>query len=177
MTSRPHSTDGQSGTGATARGRSDARTQGYTPMLPADIAANVRSYYAPPGSRRPTLRQAEVLWFIYQSFSERGYGPTFREMAARLGIRSTNGVNDHLRALERKGLIRIPPVHKNRAIVVTPAGHACLGVEDPGAGGRKLREMRTRAPTDGMFIPLIRCPLCSHMHACYVDCPECRRAA
>ena len=46
-----------------------------------------------------------VLDYIRQSISDRGYPPTLREIGARMGIRSTNGVNDHLRALERKGYL------------------------------------------------------------------------
>jgi repressor LexA len=50
-----------------------------------------------------TQRQQMVLDYIRQSITDRGYPPTLREIGARMGIRSTNGVNDHLRALERKG--------------------------------------------------------------------------
>ena len=46
-----------------------------------------------------------VLQFIQASISERGYPPTLREIGNHMGIRSTNGVNDHLRALERKGYL------------------------------------------------------------------------
>src|SRR5215831_4814559 len=52
-----------------------------------------------------TQRQQMVLDFIRQSISDRGYPPTLREIGAHMGIRSTNGVNDHLRALERKGYL------------------------------------------------------------------------
>jgi repressor LexA len=52
-----------------------------------------------------TQRQQMVLDYIRQSITERGYPPTLREIGARMGIRSTNGVNDHLRALERKGYL------------------------------------------------------------------------
>jgi len=52
-----------------------------------------------------TARQEQVLRFIKQSIHERGYPPTLREIGAHMGIRSTNGVNDHLRALERKGYL------------------------------------------------------------------------
>ncbi len=48
-----------------------------------------------------TQRQQMVLDFI----TDRGYPPTLREIGAQMGIRSTNGVNDHLRALERKGYL------------------------------------------------------------------------
>src|SRR5271169_5466968 len=52
-----------------------------------------------------TQRQQMVLDYIRQSIHDRGYLPTLREIGARMGIRSTNGVNDHLRALERKGYL------------------------------------------------------------------------
>lgn len=52
-----------------------------------------------------TARQEQVLSFIRQSIIDRGYPPTLREIGAHMGIRSTNGVNDHLRALERKGYL------------------------------------------------------------------------
>lgn len=46
-----------------------------------------------------------MLDFISNSIHTRGYPPTLREIGAAIGVRSTNGVNDHLRALERKGYI------------------------------------------------------------------------
>jgi repressor LexA len=52
-----------------------------------------------------TDRQRAVLSYITHSIEERGYPPTLREIGNHLGIRSTNGVNDHLRALERKGYL------------------------------------------------------------------------
>jgi repressor LexA len=52
-----------------------------------------------------TERQQQVLHYIRQSITDRGYPPTLREIGSHMGIRSTNGVNDHLRALERKGYL------------------------------------------------------------------------
>lgn len=52
-----------------------------------------------------TRRQRLVLDFVVSFLRERGYPPTLREIGAHLGIKSTNGVSDHLRALERKGYI------------------------------------------------------------------------
>jgi repressor LexA len=52
-----------------------------------------------------TKRQEQTLDFIRQSIEQRGYPPTLREIGESMGIRSTNGVNDHLRALERKGYL------------------------------------------------------------------------
>lgn len=52
-----------------------------------------------------TPRQYEVLEYIRQSIRDRGYPPTLREIGSHMGIKSTNGVNDHLRALENKGFL------------------------------------------------------------------------
>jgi len=62
-----------------------------------------------------THRQQMVLDYIRQSINDRGYPPTLREIGARMGIRSTNGVNDHLRALERKGYLKREDM-KSRAL-------------------------------------------------------------
>ena len=75
-----------------------------------------------------TQRQQMVLDFIRQSISDRGYPPTLREIGARMGIRSTNGVNDHLRALERKGYLTREDM-KSRALRPTSLGTRALGAE------------------------------------------------
>jgi repressor LexA len=62
-----------------------------------------------------TKRQEMVLDFITQSINSRGYPPTLREIGSYMGIRSTNGVNDHLRALERKGYLKREDM-KSRAL-------------------------------------------------------------
>ena len=53
-----------------------------------------------------TSRQREILDFISASIAERGFPPTLREIGEHFAIRSTNGVNDHLKALEKKGHLR-----------------------------------------------------------------------
>jgi len=55
---------------------------------------------------RLTDRQRAVLTFIESQIRQLGYPPTIREIGRHLGMRSTNGVNDHLKALEKKGFIR-----------------------------------------------------------------------
>lgn len=69
------------------------------------------------GGTQPKLtkRQQMVLDFIKSSIRERGYPPTLREIGAFMGIKSTNGVNDHLRALERKGYLKREDM-KSRAL-------------------------------------------------------------
>src|SRR5260221_14506768 len=62
-------------------------------------------------------REEKTLDYIRQSNERRGYPPPLREMGEYMGIRSTNGVNDHLRALERKGYLRREDM-KSRALGV-----------------------------------------------------------
>lgn len=71
-----------------------------------------------------TSRQREVLEYIIDSIRDRGYPPTIAEIGADFGITSTNGVNDHLRALERKGYIERSS--KARGIHVTEKAAAGL---------------------------------------------------
>src|SRR3972149_8505048 len=52
-----------------------------------------------------TDRQKEGLELISRSIDQRGYPPTLREIGEQMGIKSTNGVNDHLKALEKKGYL------------------------------------------------------------------------
>jgi repressor LexA len=89
-----------------------------------------------------TQRQQMVLDFIRQSIHDRGYPPTLREIGARMGIRSTNGVNDHLRALERKGYLTREDM-KSRALRPTNLGQQSLGdvVVDAAANDVDLLEI------------------------------------
>lgn len=52
-----------------------------------------------------TPRQQEVLDFIIKFKEERGYSPSFREIANGLNIKSTRGAADHIAVLEKKGYI------------------------------------------------------------------------
>ncbi len=54
-----------------------------------------------------TQRQQQVLDLIRDSLHEQGMPPTRVEMAQALGMRSPNAVEDHLKALARKGYIEI----------------------------------------------------------------------
>jgi repressor LexA len=72
-----------------------------------------------------TDRQLEVLRFIARQIDEAGYPPTIREIGEALDIRSTNGVNDHLKALERKGYLSRDP-SKSRALIPSSAAREVL---------------------------------------------------
>ena len=86
-----------------------------------------------------TQRQQMVLDFIRQSIHDRGYPPTLREIGARMGIRSTNGVNDHLRALERKGYLTREDM-KSRALRPTGLDVRAVG-EALGNGSGRSAEL------------------------------------
>lgn len=64
-----------------------------------------------------TPRQAEILSYIREHITAKGYPPTVREIGRRFGIKTTNGVTCHLKALEKKKLI-VREVGKSRAIKV-----------------------------------------------------------
>ena len=73
-----------------------------------------------------TERQLEVLRFITEQIDERGYPPTIREIGEALSIASTNGVNDHLKALEKKGYLTRDAM-RSRSLMVTPLAMQALG--------------------------------------------------
>jgi repressor LexA len=54
-----------------------------------------------------TDRQAEILRLIRELMEVSGYPPTRAEIAERMGFRSVNAAEQHLRALEKKGAIDI----------------------------------------------------------------------
>ena len=49
-----------------------------------------------------TKRQADILHYIVNSIRDDGMPPTIAEIGVRFSISSTNGVNDHLLALEKE---------------------------------------------------------------------------
>ena len=69
-----------------------------------------------------TQRQREILDFISASIVERGFPPTLREIGEHFQIRSTNGVNDHLKALEKKGHLRREDLKSRAMRPVLPDG-------------------------------------------------------
>lgn len=91
---------------------------------------NARSVVCPPGApysgtirrTRPlTDRQREVLAYIAGHVRAFGSPPTLRETGTALGIKSTNAVNDHLKALEAKGCL-VRRRDKSRTMQLTEAG-------------------------------------------------------
>ena len=56
-----------------------------------------------------TPRQAEILDLIKNNIAETGMPPTRAEIANRLGFKSANAAEEHLKALAKKGFIEIMP--------------------------------------------------------------------
>ncbi|WP_025821511.1 transcriptional repressor LexA [Shewanella marina] len=56
-----------------------------------------------------TARQAEILQLIKSNIAETGMPPTRAEIARRLGFKSANAAEEHLKALAKKGHIEIIP--------------------------------------------------------------------
>lgn len=56
-----------------------------------------------------TPRQRQVLRFIQDSLDAHGLPPTRAEIADALGFRSANAAEEHLRALQRKGVLDLLP--------------------------------------------------------------------
>jgi repressor LexA len=88
-----------------------------------------------------TQRQREILEFISASIVERGYPPTLREIGMHFNIRSTNGVNDHLKALEKKGHLRREDLKSRAMRPVLPDGGGELVAMRPGRLGSEVQAL------------------------------------
>jgi len=98
-----------------------------------------------------TERQRQILEFISQRIQEQGYPPTIREIGEEMGIRSTNGVNDHLKALERKGFLMREGL-KSRALRPVMEHAEEGGLEEGPAEPNKV--VATIVPTDSELISI-----------------------
>jgi repressor LexA len=65
-----------------------------------------------------TDKQRTIFEFIRERIVSRGHAPTIREIGARFGISSTNGVRTHLTALIRKGYLK-KEEHISRGLELT----------------------------------------------------------
>lgn len=90
-----------------------------------------------------TERQKEILAFIQRTTEERGFPPTIREIGDEMDIRSTNGVNDHLKALERKGFLTRGE-QQSRSLVPTKRARMVLGL-----GAKKMDPTMLEIPLLG----------------------------
>jgi repressor LexA len=56
-----------------------------------------------------TPRQSQILQMIQEFIAESGMPPTRAEIARELGFKSANAAEEHLRALQRKGVLELVP--------------------------------------------------------------------
>ncbi|TMA95144.1 MAG: transcriptional repressor LexA [Deltaproteobacteria bacterium] len=71
-----------------------------------------------------TARQKAIYDFLLKTIREKGFAPSIPEIGKQFKIASTNGVSDHLKALEKKGYIR--RVGKRAIEVVNALGKTVL---------------------------------------------------
>lgn len=74
-----------------------------------------------------TARQQEILQFIRDTLESVGAPPTRAEISAAFGFASPNAAEDHLRALERKGAIRLEPGSARGIRLVEQLGLPLIG--------------------------------------------------
>ncbi|MEP7381003.1 MAG: transcriptional repressor LexA [Gemmatimonadota bacterium] len=67
-----------------------------------------------------TRRQREILTYLQEYADDRGYAPSFEEIAAHFNYNSLATVHEHLTNLERKGYIR-RSYNESRAIEILPS--------------------------------------------------------
>lgn len=102
-----------------------------------------------------TARQSQCLAHLQNHVARMGYPPTLRELGKAMKISSTNGVNDHLAALERKGFITRAD-KKSRAIILTDKNVAQR--HEDGAWQKPNEWLWD--PTPGLFVQRKRCIQC-----------------
>ena len=105
-----------------------------------------------------TKRQKEILDYLIGHIAEKGYPPTIRETREAFGLSSNRGVVDHLRALERKGYIRLltrnleeitsPLVNRlsRRFLKLTPAELKTCNMIRMGLSSKEIAEIRHVSP-------------------------------
>ena len=89
------------------------RTPQATPRVTRSVAKSTASSRAPSHpsvTARPlTARQKEVFELIKTTIDATGMPPTRAEIARQLGFRSANAAEEHLKALAKKGVIKMMP--------------------------------------------------------------------
>ena len=105
-----------------------------------------------------TRRQKEILDFISEHISARGYAPSLGEIGRRFGLNSPATVHKHLQNLEEKGLIRrdsnrsraieLCGAHESETDTVSEAGAVTLPLLGRIAAGRPIQALPTPESMD-----------------------------
>ncbi len=104
----------------------------------------------PPDPASLTERQRLVLTFIEAHIRQHGFPPTIREIGRHLAIKSTNGVNDHLNALQKKGFLTREE-GKSRTLQLTRGDDG----DDRAADGGHEPPMLAANDDDAIDVPLL----------------------
>jgi repressor LexA len=99
-----------------------------------------------------TPRQQQILDLIRSYLQEQGMPPTRLEIARMLGVRSVNAVEDHLKALVRKGYVDLLSGRSRNIRLLQDAGHGEPGLPLVGqvaAGTPILAEQNIEAHYSG----------------------------
>ena len=84
-----------------------------------------------------TERQSEILELIRTIIDETGFPPTRAEIAHRLGFKSANAAEDHIKALAKKGAIELVP-GASRGIRLAQPEHSGLPIVGQVAAGNPI---------------------------------------
>ncbi len=80
-----------------------------------------------------TARQKSILDFIRTCVRDNGAPPSAREIASHFGFASPKAATDHVRALEKKGYLELPPRSARNIRLATPVtGIPILGAAPAG---------------------------------------------
>src|SRR5688572_33434021 len=91
-----------------------------------------------------TKRQREILTYLDTYSGERGYAPSFEEIAAHFNYNSLATVHEHLTNLERKGYIK-RAYNESRGIEVLPSVETPRAMSLPRSEERRVgKECRSR---------------------------------
>ncbi len=108
-----------------------------------------------------TERQQQILDLIREAVTSTGFPPTRAEIAHKLGFRSANAAEDHLRALARKGVIELT-AGASRGIRLTDSAADFTSDEidstdDQVRSSDTLERVHLRTPPEmgRMLVPLI----------------------
>ncbi len=94
-----------------------------------------------------TTRQQEVFDLIRDHISQTGMPPTRAEIAQRLGFRSPNAAEEHLKALARKGAIEIVSGASRGIRLLTEEEHGLPLIGRVAAGERCWRSSILKVTT------------------------------
>jgi repressor LexA len=92
-------------------------------------------------SRHPHLspKQLEVLNFIQQFLNSHGLPPTRGEIAAGMGLKNRQGIEQHLRALQLKGAIDlVPEISRGIRLRAEPVASASMQLSSSESAGLPL---------------------------------------